>query len=137
MQGLTIQEGGKEVPQTSLLELVTRWKQNRFQMDWNEVYCQLFLSQIQKHATAYQDGGVFDRIEERMLGSAPELETTKTEALNQMKKLMKILKRIRELVMKEGKDSRLSLVCVYGVLRVYRRSSQESCLSDEVLELFK
>jgi hypothetical protein len=136
-QGLTIQKAGKEIPQSNLLQLVTRWAQNRFQMDWSEVYCQLFLSQIQKHAIAYQNDGLFDKIEERMLDSAPELETAKREAQFQIEKLVKVINCIRELVMKEGKDSRLSLVCVYGVLRVYKRRSQESCLQDEVLELFE
>ena len=137
MQGLTVQKAGKEIPQTHLLQLVTRWAQNRFQMDWTEVYCQLFLAQIQRHTIAYQNDGLFDKVEERKLDSSPELESAKTEAQNQMKKLVKLINYIRELVLKEGKDSRLSLVCVYGVLRVYRRKCQESCLPDEVLELFE
>lgn len=137
MNGLTIQRAGQEVPQTNLLELSTRWAQNRFQMDWSEVYTQLFLSQVPKHIVAYQDDGIFIKIEERMLDSDPELEAAKTDAQTRMKKLVKVLGRIRELVLEEGKNSRLSLVCVYGVLRVYRRKSPESCLPKDILELFK
>jgi hypothetical protein len=137
MQGLTIQQAGEEVLQTDLLELNTRWEQNQFPMDWSEVYCQLFLSQIPKHVMAFHHNGLFEKTEERKLGSAPELEAAKKDAENQMKKLEKAINCIRELVMKEGKDSRLSLVCVHGVLRVYKRRSQESCLPDEVLELFE
>jgi len=134
IHGLTLQRAGKEVPHASLLELVTRKVHSK--MDWSEVYCQLFLSQTQKHTIAYHKNGLFDKIEERMLDSAPELETAKAEAQDQMKKLVKVINRIRELVMKEGKDARLSLVCVSGILRVYKRRSPESCLPREVLQLF-
>ena len=137
IQGLTIQKAGKQVPQKSILELATRRPQKRFQPDWSEVYCQLFLSQTQKHAIAYHDNGLFDKIEERMLDSSLEFETATTEAQDQLKKLIKIINCIRELVIKEGKDSRYSLVCVSGVLRVYKRRSQESCLPDELLKLFE
>ena len=137
MNGLTIQKAGQEVPQTGLLELGTRWTQNRFQMDWSEVYTQLFLSQVPKHIVASQDNGIFTKIEERMLDADPELEAAKADAQTRMKKLVKVLDRIRELFMKEGKNSRLSLVCVYGTLRVYGRKSPESCLPHDLLELFK
>lgn len=135
-QGLTIQKAGEDLPQTDIFELNTRWVGNQSEMDWSEVYCQLFLSQTPKHVIAYHDNGLFDKLEERMLDSAPELEAAKTDAQNQMKKLVKVINCIRELVMTEGKDSRLSLVCVYGVLRVYKRRSQKSCLPGDVLELF-
>jgi len=134
IRGLTIQRAGKEVPHKSLLELSTR--KNRSNMDWSEVYCQLFLSQTQKYAIAYHNQGLFNRIEEKMLDSAPELETAKTEAQIQMKKLLKVIHLIRKLVMKKGNDARLSLVCDSGVLHVYQRRSQESCLPDEALRLF-
>jgi hypothetical protein len=136
-QGLTIQKAGEEMPQTDLLELGTRWVQNRFPVDWSEIYCQSFLSHIPKHIMAYQDNGMFSKIEERKLDSAPEFAAAKAEGQLQMKKLVKVIRRIRELVLRAGKDSRLSLVCVYGVLHIYRRRSEESCLPDEVLELFE
>jgi hypothetical protein len=131
MQGLTIRKAGEEIRQTDLLELDTRWVQNHFQVDWSEIYCQSFLSHIPKHIMAYQDDGLFSKIEERKLDSAPEFAATKAEGQIRMKKLVKVINRIRDLVLEAGKESRLSLVCVYGVLHIYRRRSQESCLQQQ------
>jgi hypothetical protein len=136
IHGLTIQKAGKQVPQTSVLELTTVGWQRRSQMDWSEIYCQLFLSQT-KHVLACHKNGLFHEVEERMLDSAPELESAKTEAQDQMKKLVNIIVRIRELVIQGGKHSRLSLVCASGVLGVYKGISTESCMPDEVMELFE
>jgi len=134
---LTVREGGSEVPSTAVVELTTRSvitiKLHGY--DWKEAYPQLFFSQTAHHILAIHQRGRFTEIQKRKL-SSDELKAVEKEAQGDLKKLRKFLDVIKEMVMAHGKKGRLSLVCVGGELRVYKRTSDESCLPESAIAFF-
>lgn len=134
---LTVREGGSEVPSTAVIELTTRsvtsMKLNGY--DWKEAYPQLFFSQTAYHILAIHQRGRFTEIQKRKL-SSDEIKAVEKEAQGDFKKLRNVLDTIKEIVIAHGRKGRLSLVCVGGELRVYKRISDESCLPESAIVLF-
>lgn len=133
---ITIVRGGYEVPQNAIMELTTRSERNVVNLDWNENFPQLFLSQTTQHALGVHFRGEFRRIETRKIDST-EMKRIEEACQPNFKQLRKMLKVIQDLVVEHGQRGRLSLVCQGGVLKVYERSSQASCLPDDVMDRFK
>ena len=135
MHGLTVQERGQTIPSSSIIELSTRSVKNRRPLDWNEIYSQLFLSQTAKYIVACHEDGLFTEIKE-WSPTDQEFNAAREEGQKHMKRLCNVLTFIRDMVIPYGRDSRLSLVCDHGVLKLYKRGKQESSLPDDLLELF-
>ena len=134
---LTVREGGTEVPSTAVVELATR-SVNTMKIrgyDWKEAYPQLFFSQTAFHILAIHQRGCFTEIQKRKL-TCDELKAVEKEAQGDLKRLRKVLDRIKEIVIVHGRNGRLSLVCVGGELKVYSRTSDESCLPESAIALF-
>lgn len=134
--GLHIIQAGVHIPQSNIVELTTVSKMRHARFDWSEAYSQLFLSQTPHHFLAVHDRGRFNMVEKRKLGSEDldDIEETTQIALW---KLMQALDTIKNMVVEHGKSGRLSLVCQAGEMKVYERSSQESCLPEDVLKKFE
>jgi hypothetical protein len=132
---LTVLSGGTSVPQSAIIEMTTRSVYREAQYDWKESYPQLFLSQTPHHFLAVHQRGQFLRVNKRRLQSS-ELDRVATSIQPDLKQLRRLLDIIKQLVIKHGERGRLSLVCQGGVLKVFQRDSQDSCLPDEVLERF-
>jgi len=138
MHGLTIEEGGKEFPAPAIVEMNTRSKRNRRPIDWSEVYTQMFLSQTGKYIVPIHDKGVFFELQEHTLEGSVNLAVEKEEAQMNMKRLRYVLDWIRKVVITRRKETKHSLVCDSGVLKLYEReNTEESCLPKDVLRLFE
>jgi hypothetical protein len=135
---LTVMEGGAEVSHTAVVELTTRSQTNMRNngYDWKEAYPQLFFSQTAHHFLAIHTRGRFIDIQKRKL-SSEELQNVAKDAQVELKKVRKALELIQEVVIKYGKGGRVSLVCTQGELKVYQRSSDESCLPESALRFFE
>ena len=134
---LVVREGGSEIPATAVIELATR-SVNTMKLqgyDWKEAYPQLFFSQTAHHILAIHQRGRFMEIQKRKLAS-DELKSIEKEAQDDLKRVRKVLDIIKEIVIAHGKNGRLSLVCVGGELKVYKRTSDESCLPAWAIALF-
>lgn len=134
---LTVLEGGSEVPSTAVVELATRSVASmKFKgYDWKEAYPQLFFSQTAHHILAIHQRGHFMEIQKRKL-SSDEVKAVEKEAQGDLKKLRNVLDTIKEMVIAHGRRGRLSLVCVEGELKIYKRTSDESCLPESAIALF-
>jgi len=134
---LIVHEGGSEVPSTAVVELTTR-SVNTLKLqgyDWKAAYPQLFFSQTAHHILAVHQRGCFTEIQKRKL-SSDELKAVEKEAQSDLKRLRKVLDVIKEIVIVHGKKGRLSLVCVEGEMKIYKRISDESCLPEPAMALF-
>ncbi|KAF8883761.1 hypothetical protein CPB84DRAFT_1734556 [Gymnopilus junonius] len=135
---LHVMEGGTVVSATAVIELTTRSQasmKSRF-FDWKEAYPQLFFSQTAHHFLAIHQRGRFYDVQKRKL-SSDELQTIEADAQVDLKRVRMALELIQDIVMKHGKKGRISLVCVNGVLNVYERDSDDSCLPDPIMDLFE
>lgn len=134
--GLCIRQAGSHLPQSNIVELATisSWRQDQF--DWAETYPQLFLSQTPHHFLAVHERGRFTTIVKRRLGS-PELKEIEKKTQNAFWKLWRVLKVIKDVVVKDGRDGRLSLLCQNGELKVYERTSKDSCLPETIMKKFE
>jgi hypothetical protein len=132
---ITVISGGAYVPQSALIEMTTRVTHRENEYDWKEAYPQLFLSQTPHHFLAVHQRGQFMRITKRKLKSS-ELDSVAILIQSDLKKLRRVLDIIKDLVIKHGERGRLSLVCQGGVLKIFQRTSQDSCLPDEMLGKF-
>ena len=133
--GLCVRRGGVVVDQENIAELTTISMKRRGLFNWSEAYPQLFLSQTPCHFLGVHDRGRFDTIEQRRLGSGDlrSIEQSLQGVLWQLRFLLDIIK---ELVVEHGRSGRLSLVCQGGELKVYTRSSKDSCLPEDILARF-
>jgi len=135
---LLVREGGVEVPADTVIELATRSQasvQGRG-YDWGEAYPQLFFSQTAQHYLAVHKHGRFFEIT-KTKSNSDKLQDMEQELQDGFKKVRKALDVIRELVIKHGKQGRLTLVCKDGVLDVYERKSDESLLPDVAMKFFE
>jgi len=133
--GLAVQHGGSEIASSQIVELTTRTVRNKNQ-DWMEHYCQLFFSQTAFHFLAFHDNGWFEQVEKRDLSSSEDFKRAESSAQDHMKVLLNALGIIRKMVMAQGKEGRLSLICDGGVLKVYEREDEEGLLPEPVMRLF-
>ncbi|KAJ6476110.1 hypothetical protein C8R45DRAFT_873376, partial [Mycena sanguinolenta] len=134
--GLTVMNGGAVVPHSSILELTTRTQRRAAEFDWNDAYPQLFFSQTPHHFLAVHDRGRFTEVNKRGLTS-PDLKAVERTMQPNLRKLCVALRQIRDLVVKHGQRGRLTLVCRRGKLEVFERTSDASCLPDEVMARFE
>jgi hypothetical protein len=134
--GLTVHNGGAVVPHSSLVELTTRSERNAAQFDWNDAYPQLFFSRTPHHFLAVHNRGRFVEVNKRQLGSS-ELQAVERKIQPNLKKLRAALDLIKDVVLKHGQRGRLTVVCREGKLEVFERTSNVSCLPDEVMARFE
>jgi hypothetical protein len=134
--GLRIRQAGSYVPQSNIVELATVSKLRHATYNWSEAYPQLFLSQTPHHFLAVHEKGRFHMVEKRKLGSS-DLQDVERAVQKSLHKLRQALGTIKDIVVKHGESGRLSLVCQGGELKVYERSSQVSCLPEDILKNFE
>ncbi|KAF8194433.1 hypothetical protein K438DRAFT_1919159 [Mycena galopus ATCC 62051] len=134
--GLTVINGGAVVPHSSILELTTRTERRAAEFDWNDAYPQLFFSQTPHHFLAVHDRGRFVAVNKRGLAS-PDLRAVERTMQTSLKKLRAALDLIKEIIVKHGQRGRLTLVCRGGKLEVFERTSNASCLPDEMMARFE
>lgn len=134
---LRVVEGGSEAPTATVVELTTRSQKNLETngFDWRDAFGPLFFSQTSQHFLAIHRGGRFVEVQKRDLTS-PEFREVEDLVRVDLKMVRKALDWIRKIVIEHGREGRLSLVCVDGEMRVYNRTSRESCLPTETLGLF-
>ncbi len=123
---------GVDVQQDALVEMTTR---ANGKVRWVETYPQLSLSATPHMFIAAHTEGVITSITKKKLGT-PEMEEIGQTLRPTFWKLKLALEAIQELAILHGKAGRLSLVCDDGVMQVYRKESQESCLPEEVVARF-
>lgn len=124
---IKIIHGGAEVPQESIMELATRSQYFVHEINWAEIFPQLFLSNTPNFYLGVHNRGRVDEIRKMKL-SGDELGRQREEAEVTFRKLGKALQVIQETAKKYGKARRVSLVCEGGTLKVYERLSKQSSL---------
>ncbi|TFY74198.1 hypothetical protein EWM64_g9813 [Hericium alpestre] len=132
---LKIIRAGSEVPQSSIIELTTRSVIRINELDWTEIYPQLYLSQTPWYYIGIHSRGTFTEVRKSNL-TGDGMAAQRRQAKASVQKLGQVLEMIQEAVIAHGVERRLSLVCQQGVLKVYEQSSKESCLPDDVRKRF-
>ena len=138
---LNIIRGGTQVPQDTLLELATRSKYYVDQLDWNELYPQLALSQTPTLHLGVHERGTFTELREWCVdgaGASTDLAEQRQETAVQMERLARVLEDVQELAISRapGPAGSFSLVCEDGELKVYGRKGAKSCLPPDVKARF-
>lgn len=152
---INILRAGSQVPQDALLEVASRSLHYVDQLDWNELYPQLALSQTPGLRLGVHDRGKFTELRElQVIGGAdgdsespgdggaaswpPSLTAQRRETAAQVVRLARVLEDIQELAISRGPGPAgcFSLVCERGKLRVYGRKGARSCLPSEVKARF-
>lgn len=134
---ITVIRAGSQVPQSAVVELVTRSQNYVDQFDWAEQYPQLLLSYTPHLFLGVHNRGTFDRVKKHALGSA-ELRPVETDPKIQraFRQLVAILRTIQDLVKSQGQRGRLTLLCQDGLLKVYKRTSNAGVLPEDELARF-
>ena len=140
---LNIIRAGTEVPQESLLEVKSRSKYFIDQLDWNELYPQLALSQTPGLRLGVHERGTFTELRECQVnnddGEPAGLPAQRRETAAQLVRLARVLEDVQELAIAcgPGPAGSFSLVCECGELRVYmRKGVRRSCLPQDVRTRF-
>ena len=155
---INIVRAGSQVPQEALVELTSRSAYFVDQLDWNELYPQLALSQTPAVHLGVHERGVFTQLHEWQLdgrpragtrtggttagATAPDISAQRRETGVQIVRLAKLLEDVQELAIARGPGpaGSFSLVCENGDLRVYARKKDagaKSCLPPDVLARFE
>lgn len=163
---IDIVRAGTQVPQDTLVEMVSRSVYYLDQLDWNELYPQLALSQTPMLRMGVHERGEFTELREwqlegpggrvgagttrrwgtQMGANVLDLSAQRRETAVQIVRLAKVLQDVQKLAIARGPGpaGSFSLVCEDGKLRVYaRRSDGEgksvtgSCLPPEVVARFE
>lgn len=134
--GLTVKHGGSVVAQSSIVELKSKSMtvNSTGCLRWAEVYPQLYVSQIPWCYKAIHRKGTFGTIEKIPLASMDKVGDRLKDSL---RKLVLALYAIQRVVKEGGRDGRLSLVLRGGELKVFGRTSLNSCLPKEVMARFE
>ncbi|KAI0049458.1 hypothetical protein FA95DRAFT_1489223 [Auriscalpium vulgare] len=132
---LAVIHAGTEVKQDKILELATRSINFIENMDWTEVYPQLYLSQTPHFYLGVHSRGNFSRIQKRSLAEV-DLEAQKQAGDANMQKLGRALELIQDIVIEHGHGKRLSLVCMDGILKVHERVG-DGCLPPDAMARFE
>ncbi|KAF8841510.1 hypothetical protein BDN67DRAFT_1068471 [Paxillus ammoniavirescens] len=117
-------------PQGNMIEIKTRALKR--QIDWTEVYPQLYLSQTAYLYLAKHDRGTFQPVEKVQLNGAV-MQSHAKGAETSIGKLKVLLQQILDVVRKEGKKGQLSLVCQGGKLTLYKRTTGSGNPVDEYI----
>ena len=151
---LNIVRAGTQVPQESLLEVASRSKRFIDQLDWNELYPQLVISQTPGLRLGVHERGTFTEMREMQVDGdgvvgagasaggpslPPALEAQKRETAAQLVRLARVLEDVQELAISRGPGptGSFSLVCEGGKLQVYaRKGVRRSCLPPDVRARF-
>ena len=144
---LSIVRAGTEVPQESLLEIASRSKFFIDQLDWNELYPQLVLSQTPGLRLGVHERGTFTELRECQVdsddgagaGEPAGLPAQRRETAAQLVRLARVLEEVQELAISRGPGpaGSFSLVCEGGKLQVYgRKGVRRSCLPPDVRTRF-
>lgn len=133
---LKILRAGTQVPHSDLIEMTTRSEISAANFDWGDAYPQLYFSQTPHHYLAVHRSGTFFTIAKRRIGTG-DLVGVESRAQPGFKKLRKVLGEIQTRVKNGGAKGRISLVCKNGVLKVYERTSKESCLPEDSFAIFE
>jgi hypothetical protein len=144
---LNIVRAGTQIPQDSILELATRSKYYVDQLDWNEIYPQLALSQTPTLHLGVHERGTFIDLREWCVdgpgasagaSTAPDLTEQRQETATQMVRLARVLEDVQELAIVRGPGpaGSFSLVCEDGKLNVYGCNGVKSCLPPDVRARF-
>jgi hypothetical protein len=163
---ISIVRAGTQVPQESLVEITSRSAYFVDQLDWNELYPQLVLSQTPNLRLGVHERGTFTEIREWQVpgtgtgagvsaninfnadsnaaspgadtGALPALTTPRREMAAQLVRLARVLEDIQELAISRGPgpEGSFSLVYEYGELRAYGRVGAKSCLPLDVKARF-
>lgn len=133
LYGVTIQKSPHQelVPQSSLIELKTRAAYK--QLEWDEVYPQLYLSQTGYLYLAKHTKGVFQPVEKTKLA---DMKAEATRAEGDMSKLKAVLDAILAKVREAGSETtEFSLVCYENKLALYKRKGGKP-IPQEILDKF-
>ncbi|ETW82298.1 hypothetical protein HETIRDRAFT_168757 [Heterobasidion irregulare TC 32-1] len=133
---LRIIRAGAAQLQESIIELTTRSEDYTQNLDWAEVFPQLYLSQTPHLYVGVHSVGRFFDVRKQSLDSL-EMISQREKAETSLRKLGNALRMIQKIVVKHGRAGRLSLVCEKGTLRAYERVSTQSCLPAEVIQRFE
>jgi hypothetical protein len=151
---LNILRAGAQVPQDALLEVASRSAFYVNQLDWNELYPQLALSQTPALRLGVHERGRFTELREWQVigaggasadadadagaGAPPDLTAQRRETAAQIVRLARVLEDVQELAISRGPGpaGSFSLVCENGALRVYGRKGARSCLPLDVRARF-
>jgi len=162
---INILHAGTQVPQDALLEVASRSTFFINQLDWNELYPQLALSQTPGLRLGVHERGKFTELRElQVIGGAdtdadagpgasdsdspgdggdaaswpPNLPAQRRETAAQVVRLARVLEDVQELAISRGPGPAgcFSLVCENGQLRVYGRKGARSCLPSDVRARF-
>lgn len=131
---LTIIPSGTEMPQNSMIEITTRNAMRIAEMDWRELFIQLYLSASPHFYLGVHQRGYFTEVQKKSLYEDQRFVKERRGAEASLKKLGKVLKRIQELVREHGKGKKLSLVCrsADGMesLKVYEQKTDDGELPE-------
>jgi hypothetical protein len=134
---------GTQVPQDALLEVASRSAYFIDQLDWNEIYPQLALSQTPALRLGVHERGTFTELREWQVDGAgadslPGIAAQRSKTAGQMVRLARVLEEVQELAIARGPgpEGSFSLVCEGGELRVYARNGAKSCLPPDVMARF-
>jgi hypothetical protein len=164
---INIVHAGAQVPQDALVEMISRSVFYLDQLDWNELYPQLALSQTPLLRLGVHERGEFTELREWQLNepgavqvdarkrrwSGPQkgadildLSMQRQETAVHVMRLAKVLEDVQKLAIARGSgpEGSFSLVCEDGKLRAYAhkkdgdgKSLTGSCLPPEVLARFE
>lgn len=132
---LNVIRAGSEVPQSSLIEMKTRTPNSITKLKLGKEFPQLYFSQTPYHYVALHENGKFTLVRKDEVGQGALADSEEGIQVG-LKKLRAVLATIQELVRGRGLAGRLTLICAGGVLKVYERTSNESCLPSDLLALF-
>jgi hypothetical protein len=155
---INILRAGTQVPQDALLEVASRSAYYVNQLDWNELYPQLALSQTPALRLGVHERGKFTELREWQVigagagagaggasagagagaGAPPDLTAERRETAAQIVRLARVLEDVQELAISRGPGpaGSFSLVCEGGALHVYGRNGARSCLPLDVRARF-
>jgi len=151
---INILHAGTQVPQDALLEVASRSAYFVNQLDWNELYPQLALSQTPALRLGVHERGRFTELREWQVigagagaggasadagaGAPPDLTAERRETAAQIVRLARVLEDVQELAISRGPGpaGSFSLVCEGGALHVYGRKGARSCLPPDVRARF-
>lgn len=148
---INIVRAGTQVPQDSLIEVTSRSAYFLDQLDWNELYPQLALSQTPALHLGVHERGVFTKLHKWQVDgeppagtptTAPDISAQRGETAVQIVRLARLLEEVQELAIARGPgpEGSFSLVCENGELCVYARKKDagaKSCLPSDVVARFE
>ncbi|TFY62830.1 hypothetical protein EVG20_g6556 [Dentipellis fragilis] len=132
---LKIIHTGREVPQSSIIELTSRSQRYIHKIDCTNLFSQLYLSQTPLLYTGVHQRGEFRELRKRVVAEDPQMEEQCEAAKGMLRQLGQVLREIQKLTVTHP-EKRLSLVCEAGMLTVYERAATKSCLPETLMERF-